>query len=78
MAAPMIQNDRLLGFAVLLKQELYAFTFEMYKLFQALIHHATLAVTNSMLRDRLEHLVKTDQLTELYSRAYLDEKFNTA
>ncbi|MGF7532243.1 diguanylate cyclase [Bacillus mexicanus] len=74
MAAPMIENDRLLGFAVLLKQELYAFTFEMYKLFQALIHHATLAVTNSMLRDRLEHLVKTDQLTELYSRAYLDEK----
>ena len=46
----------------------------MYKLFQALIHHATLAVTNSMLRDRLEHLVQTDQLTELYSRTYLDEK----
>ncbi|MCY8373690.1 diguanylate cyclase [Bacillus inaquosorum] len=74
MAVPMIENDRLLGFAVLLKQEMYAFTFEMYKLFQALIHHATLAVTNSMLRDRLEHLVKTDQLTELYSRVYLDEK----
>ncbi|MEC1663921.1 diguanylate cyclase domain-containing protein [Bacillus halotolerans] len=74
MAVPMIENDRLLGFAVLLKKEMYAFTFEMYKLFQALIHHATLAVTNSMLRDRLEHLVKTDQLTELYSRVYLDEK----
>ncbi len=26
------------------------------------------------LRDRLEHLVQTDQLTELYSRTYLDEK----
>lgn len=43
-------------------------------MFEALIHHSTLAVTNSMLRDRLEHLVKTDQLTELYSRTYLDEK----
>ncbi|MCC9021289.1 sensor domain-containing diguanylate cyclase [Bacillus nakamurai] len=74
MAVPMIENDAVFGFAILLKKELYAFTFEMYKLFQALIHHATLAVTNSMLRDRLEHLVQTDQLTELYSRTYLDEK----
>ena len=74
MAVPMIENDTVFGFAILLKKDLYAFTFEMYKLFQALIHHATLAVTNSMLRDRLEHLVQTDQLTELYSRTYLDEK----
>ncbi len=74
MAVPMIENDTVFGFAILLKKDLYAFTFEMYKLFQALIHHATLAVTNSMLRDRLEHLVQTDQLTDLYSRTYLDEK----
>ncbi|MCI3196168.1 sensor domain-containing diguanylate cyclase [Bacillus sp. HU-1818] len=74
MAVPMMENDRILGFAIVLKKDLYAFTFEVYKLFEALIHHSTLAVTNSMLRDRLEHLVKTDQLTELYSRTYLDEK----
>ncbi|MGE1104328.1 hypothetical protein ACQJ0M_26340, partial [Peribacillus simplex] len=43
MAVPMIENDTVFGFAILLKKDLYAFTFEMYKLFQALIHHATLA-----------------------------------
>ena len=38
MAVPMIENDTVFGFAILLKKDLYAFTFEMYKLFQALIH----------------------------------------
>ncbi len=46
----------------------------MFKLFQTLIRHSTLAVSNLMLRDRLKYLVQTDRLTELYSRSYFDEK----
>jgi diguanylate cyclase (GGDEF)-like protein len=76
MSVPMLENSELRGYAIALKKPPYTFTFEMYKLFQSLIHHSTLAVTNSMLRDKLEHLVKTDQLTELYSRNYLEEKIN--
>lgn len=74
MGVPMIQNNEYMGFALVLKKNAYSFSFEMFKLFQTLIRHSALAVTNSMLRDRLKHMVQTDQLTELYSRAYLDEK----
>ncbi|MDA1477626.1 sensor domain-containing diguanylate cyclase [Bacillus changyiensis] len=73
MGVPMIENNENKGLAIVLKKNVCAFTFEMFKLFQTLIRHSTLAITNSMLRDRLKHLVQTDQLTELYSRAYLDE-----
>ncbi|MDQ0215023.1 diguanylate cyclase (GGDEF)-like protein [Oikeobacillus pervagus] len=73
MAVPMIEGDELKGFCIVLKKEKYGFTFEMYKLLQSLIHHSTLALTNSMLREKLEKLVITDHLTKLYSRNYLDE-----
>ncbi|ALC82032.1 MULTISPECIES: sensor domain-containing diguanylate cyclase [Bacillus] len=76
MSVPMIENSKFRGYAIALKRQVYAFTFDMFKLFQSLIHHSTLAVTNSMLRDKLEYLVKTDKLTELYSRSYLEEKIN--
>lgn len=76
MSVPMVENSELRGYAIALKKPVYAFTFDMFKLFQSFIHHSTLAVTNSMLRDKLEYLVKTDQLTELYSRSYLEEKIN--
>lgn len=74
MGVPMIENNESKGFVIALKKNACSFTFEMFKLFQTLIRHSTLAITNSMLRDRLKHLVQTDRLTELYSRSYLDEK----
>ncbi|WP_282033097.1 sensor domain-containing diguanylate cyclase [Metabacillus indicus] len=72
-AIPMVQRDELKGFAVILHRNPYAFTFEMFKLMQSLIHHSTLALMNSMLREELELLVITDHLTKLYSRNYLDD-----
>ncbi|PLT32265.1 diguanylate cyclase domain-containing protein [Bacillus sp. V5-8f] len=74
MAVPMIQSSSLRGFSVVLHEEPYFFPFEMFKLLQSLIHHSTLALTNSMLREELEKMVITDHLTRLYSRSYLDEK----
>lgn len=73
MAVPMIESENLKGFALVLKKAQYAFTFDMYKLMQSLIYHSTLAFINSMLREELENLVITDQLTKLFSRKYLDE-----
>ncbi|NEY71933.1 sensor domain-containing diguanylate cyclase [Bacillus mesophilus] len=73
MAVPMVQGNELLGVAIVLDKEPYAFSFETFKLLQSLIHHSTLALTNSMLREELEKLVITDHLTKLHSRNYLNE-----
>ena len=57
-----------------MNHEPYAFSFETFKLFLSLVHHSTLAFTNTILREELEKMVVTDHLTKLYSRNYLDEK----
>ncbi|MEC0669837.1 GGDEF domain-containing protein [Bacillus haynesii] len=74
MGVPMLENNENKGFVIVLKKNACSFSFEMFKLFQTLIRHSTLAVSNLMLRDRLKYLVQTDRLTELYSRSYFDEK----
>jgi diguanylate cyclase (GGDEF)-like protein len=73
MVIPMELGEDLKGFAIVLHQEPYFFTFESFKLLQSLIHHSTLAFTNSMLREELENMIITDHLTKLHSRNYLDE-----
>ncbi|MDX8367506.1 diguanylate cyclase domain-containing protein [Cytobacillus sp. IB215665] len=74
MSVPMVHSEELKGFALVLHRQPHHFTFEYFKLMQSLIHHSTLAFSNSMLREELEKLVITDHLTKLYSRKYLDEK----
>ncbi|KAA9027473.1 sensor domain-containing diguanylate cyclase [Niallia endozanthoxylica] len=74
MAVPMSQSNVLSGFVLVLHHEPYAFSFDTFKLFLSLIHHSTLAFTNTLLREKLEKLVVTDHLTKLYSRKYLDEQ----
>ncbi|MFE8697034.1 diguanylate cyclase [Cytobacillus sp. FJAT-53684] len=76
MAVPMTQSGVLKGIALVMHQQPYHFTFETFKLLQSLVHHSTLAFTNSMLREELEKMVVTDHLTKLYSRSYLDEKIH--
>jgi diguanylate cyclase (GGDEF)-like protein len=73
MVVPMMQGDQLRGMVIVLHQDSYYFTFETFKLLQSLVHHSTLALTNSMLREELENLVITDYLTKLYTRKYLNE-----
>ncbi|WP_273122844.1 sensor domain-containing diguanylate cyclase [Bacillus weihaiensis] len=72
MAVPMVQSDTLKGCALVLNKKPYHFSFDMFKLLQSLIHHSTLALTNSLLREELETLVKTDHLTQLFSRNYMN------
>lgn len=76
MVVPMIQSDLLIGAVYVLHQHPYYFSFDKFKLLQSLIHHSTLAFTNSMLREELEKMVITDHLTKLYSRGYLDERIH--
>lgn len=73
MAIPMIQRGTVNGVVIVLHATPYFFSFETFKLLQSLVHHSTLAFANSMLREELEHLVRTDYLTKLYSREHLDE-----
>ncbi|MEQ2465865.1 sensor domain-containing diguanylate cyclase [Niallia hominis] len=74
MAVPMMQTGILKGFAIVMHPDAYHFSFDTFKLLQSLIHHSTLALTNSLLREELEKMVVTDHLTKLFSRSYLDEK----
>lgn len=73
-AVPMVQSDTLKGFAIIVQEEPYYFSFETFKLLQSLIHHSTLAFTNSILHEELEKMIITDHLTKLHSRNYLDER----
>lgn len=73
MGVPMVEANKLKGFAIVTHQEPYHFSFESFRLLQSLIHHSTLAVTNSMLHEELKKMVITDYLTKLYSRSYLDD-----
>jgi two-component system, cell cycle response regulator len=78
MAVPMIQSKSLIGCALILHKKPYHFSFDMFKLLQSLIHHSTLALTNSLLREELETLVNTDPLTQLFSRSYLKNRIENA
>ena len=40
---------------------------------QSLIHHSSLAIANSILRNQLQDMVDRDHLTKLFARSYLDD-----
>nr|MDH3164414.1 hypothetical protein [Bacillus licheniformis] len=46
MGVPMLENNENKGFVIVLKKNVCSFSFEMFKLFQTLIRHSTLAVSN--------------------------------
>ncbi|MBW8352087.1 diguanylate cyclase [Bacillus sp. IITD106] len=73
MAVPMIHSNAVNGVAIVLGDKPYSFSFEKFKLLQSLIQRSSLAVANLMLREKLEKLVITDQLTQLYARNYLND-----
>lgn len=73
MAVPMIVGQKLIGFSIVLHKDPYFFPFESFKLMQSLIHHSSLAISNSILRNELQKMVDHDHLTKLYARSYLDK-----
>ncbi|MGE7676447.1 sensor domain-containing diguanylate cyclase [Lysinibacillus sp. NPDC094403] len=73
MAIPILMEEKINGFSIVLHKEPYFFSFDSFKLMQSLIHHSSLAIANSILRNRLQEMVDLDHLTKLYARSYLDQ-----
>lgn len=73
MAIPMIVEQRINGFSIVLHRDSYFFSFDSFKLMQSLIHHSSLAISNSILRNQLQEMVDHDHLTKLFARSYLDK-----
>ena len=73
MAIPMIMGEHITGFSIVLHQDPYFFSFDSFKLMQSLIHHSSLAISNSVLRNQLQDMVDRDHLTRLFARSYLDD-----
>lgn len=73
MIIPMVYSGHSLGFTVILHEKPYHFTFENYKLTESLMQHSVLAISNTILREKLQQTVITDFLTQLYTRSYLEE-----
>ena len=63
MAIPMIVEERINGFSIVLHRDPYFFSFDSFKLMQSLIHHSSLAIANSILRNQLQDMVDRDHLT---------------
>lgn len=72
MAIPMIVEQRINGFSIVLHRDSYFFSFDSFKLMQSLIHHSSLAIANSILRNKLQEMVDYDHLTKLHTRSFLD------
>lgn len=73
MAIPMIVEEKINGFSIVLHKDPYFFSFDSFKLMQSLIHHSSLAISNSILRDQLQEMVDRDHLTKLFTRNYSDK-----
>jgi diguanylate cyclase (GGDEF)-like protein len=78
MVVPVVLGKNLKGFSMIMHEKPYFFSFETFQLLQTLVHHLSLSLTNSMLREELKKLVTTDHLTKLHSRKYLDEKIQSS
>ncbi|WP_318614197.1 sensor domain-containing diguanylate cyclase [Sporosarcina sp. YIM B06819] len=72
-AIPIMNQEKVAGFVILVHEEPYFFSFDSFKLINALIGHSSLALANTILKGQLQELVDKDNLTKLYTRSYLDK-----
>lgn len=72
MAIPLQSSDTILGVIIVVHSKPYFFSFDAFKLIQSIVQHASLALSNTILKEQLKKTVITDYLTQLYSRNYLD------
>ncbi len=77
MMVPMLHEKEIIGSVIVLHQQEYFFSLETFKLLKSLVQHSTLTIVNALLKEELEQLVRTDYLTKLYSRKFLDETMNS-
>ncbi|TQR18433.1 diguanylate cyclase domain-containing protein [Psychrobacillus vulpis] len=77
-AIPLREQNNITGFSIVLHKEPYFFSFDGFKLMQSLIQHSSLAISNSILRNKLQEMVNRDHLTNLFARKYLDKYVETS
>lgn len=72
MAIPMLVENQINGYCIVVHPDSYYFSFDSFKLMQSFIQHSSLAISNLNLRNRLQEMVDRDHLTNLYARGFLD------
>lgn len=72
MVSPILIADNVVGVIHVVHKNPYYFSYENYKLLQALSGHIGLAIANATLHAEVQRMVITDNLTGLYVRHYLD------
>lgn len=77
MVIPMEYSGLSMGFTIILHEDTYHFSFESFKLVESMMQHSALAISNTILKERLQRTLITDFLTQLYTRRYLEERINT-
>ena len=71
-----VETTGLQGVAIMLHSEPFKFKYDDRTLVENVMEPTKLALRNTMLQEKLEQLVATDHLTDLYSRAYLEEQIS--
>ncbi|WP_054958355.1 sensor domain-containing diguanylate cyclase [Paenibacillus dakarensis] len=70
---PLTVNGEIRGVILLTHRRRHYFSYDNYRLLQALTSHIGLAVGNAFLHAEVRWMANRDMLTELYARHYLDE-----
>lgn len=75
-ASPILVNGEVVGVILVAHRKPNFFSYDNFKLLQALSGHIGLAITNASLHSEVRRMVITDNLTSLYARHYLYEQIN--
>lgn len=70
---PIMNQEEVIGMAICLHEKKYFFSFDRFKLAESLIRHASLSISNLLLRKQMQELAEKDHLTGLYARRYLEK-----
>lgn len=73
MIIPMWSAEVVFGVIIVAHRTPYYFSFDKFKFIQSFVQHASLAFTNSVLKEKLKQTAITDYLTKLFSRNHLDK-----
>lgn len=74
---PLIINGEVGGVVLLTHHKPHYFSYDSYRLLQALTSHIGLAIGNAFLHAKVRRMANRDMLTGLYARHYLDEIIHT-
>ncbi|UFJ41564.1 sensor domain-containing diguanylate cyclase [Brevibacillus humidisoli] len=74
MGVPIWKESKVSGALIVSDERPHFFSFDDFKLLEIFGQHTSLSITNAMLHNEVERMVRTDNLTGLFARRYLDEQ----